>query len=185
MKTERELMLANEMYLANDPELVRMRAYAAEFMQQYNTSLPADDYLRRELLDKYFGAVGKHVEIRPPFYCDYGSFIYLGSNVYMNFNCILLDCNEIRIGDNCMFGPNVQLYTAYHPMEATPRNSGRELAAPITIGNNVWLGGGVIVCPNVTIGNNTVIGAGAVVTKPIPDNVFAAGNPCKVIREIE
>lgn len=184
-RSERELMLANEMYAPTDPELQKMHMQVRELMHAYNNSAPKDNDGRHKILKELLGGMGDAVEIRAPFFCDYGKHIYLGSTVFMNYNCVILDCNEVRIGDNVMFGPYVQVYTAYHPLEAGPRNSGRELAAPITIEDNVWLGGGAIICPDVTIGKNSVIGAGAVVTKSVPANVFAGGNPCKVIKEIE
>lgn len=185
MKSEREIMLANEMYLPSDPELSSLSLNARSLLYEFNLTHPNDNTLRQKILEKLLGRFGSNVEIRPPFFCDYGKHIYIGSTVFMNFNCVLLDCNEITIGNDVMFGPNVQIYTAYHPLGATLRNSGRELAAPIWIEDNVWLGGGVIVCPKVKIGKNSVIGSGAVVTKSIPENVFAAGNPAKVIKEID
>jgi maltose O-acetyltransferase len=185
MKTERELMLANEMYAPNDPDLSAMRFMARVMLHKYNASQPGESAFRHEVLHELLGALGEDVIIEPPFYCDYGKNIYLGSNFFANFGCTFLDCNEIRIGNNVMFGPSIQLYTAYHPLEAKARNSGRELAAAISIEDNVWIGGAAIVCPKVTIGKNSVIGAGAVVTKSIPANVFAAGNPCRVIKEID
>jgi maltose O-acetyltransferase len=133
-------------------------------------------------LQELLGAVGEKPVITPPFHCDYGSNIFLGDRVYMNYGCVILDCNTVHIGDDTMFAPYVQVYAAYHPIDPTVRLSGRELAAPIRIGKNVWVGGGVIICPGVTIGDNTTIGAGSVVTKDIPANVVAVGNPCRVLR---
>ena len=185
MPSEKDIMLAGEMYLAGDPEIVAMRRKARMLLHKFNHSAPDDPDHRRLILQDLLGQMGQNLEIEPHFNCDYGSNIFVGDNVYMNFGCILLDCNTIQIGNNVMFGPSVQIYTAYHPLEAKARNSGRELAAPVSIGDNVWLGGGVMVCPKVTIGKNTVIGTGAVVTKSMPDNVFAAGNPCRVIKEID
>ena len=130
------------------------------------------------------GEKGEGVYIEPPFYCDYGSNIFLGNKVYMNFNCVILDCNIVRIGDGTMLGPAVQIYAATHPLDAAQRAAGPELAYPVTIGRDVWIGGGAIIGPGVTIGDNTTIGAGSVVVKDIPANVFAAGNPCKAIRQL-
>ncbi len=184
MKTELEKMLAGELYDASDATLVQMRYDARAHFTRFN-QIPYDaEPERRAALEKMLGYMGKNVNIQPPFYCDYGTFISIGDNGFMNFNCTFLDCAHITIGDNFQCAPNVQLYAAYHPVIASERDKGPELAAPIVIGNSVWLGGGVIVCPGVTIGHNTTIGAGSVVTKDIPANVFAAGNPCRVIREL-
>ena len=186
MKTELEKMLSGELYDARDPELQSIRNKARELFFRYNNT--SYDFKhneeRNEILRELLGEYGSGNDIQTPFYCDYGRNIYIGSNLYINFNCTILDCAEVRIGNNVMFGPNVQLYTAYHPIIASERIKGPGLASPITIGDNVWLGGGAIVCPGVTIGKNTTIGAGSVVTKDIPDNVFAAGNPCRVIRKL-
>lgn len=177
-------MLDGALYIASDPELVEMRAKARNLFYRYN-QIPVDNMEERKaLLSEMFGKIGENIDIQTPFYCDYGTNIYAGENLFMNFNCIVLDCAKVTFGDNVACGPNVQIYTAYHPIIASERIKGPELASPISIGNNVWLGGGAIVCPGVTIGDNTTIGAGSVVTKNIPANVFAAGNPCRVIREI-
>lgn len=184
-RSEREKMLAGELYDAADPELAALRLRARQLTRQYNLTREDEDDLRESLLREVFGATGERVSIEPPFYCDYGSNIYLGENFYMNFGGVILDCNIVRIGANVQCGPSVQLLAATHPLAAAERIAGLELGAPITIGDNVWLGGGVIVCPGVTIGANTTIGAGSVVTRDIPANVFAAGNPCRVIRELE
>jgi maltose O-acetyltransferase len=184
MKTEREKMLANELYLAADPELVSMTRKAQNLTHAFNLSLPAEIEKRREIVQQLFGAVGRKFEIRPPFYCDYGCHIYAQENLYINFDCVILDCNKVYLGRNVLLAPKVQIYTAYHPLDPETRKSGLELAAPIAIGDDVWIGGGAIICPGVTIGNNTTIGAGSVVTKDIPANVIAAGNPCRVIRDV-
>ena len=184
MKSELEKMLSGELYDASDAELTKMRLRARSLFTAYNL-IPADQYEERKaLLGELFGSTGKAIDIQTPFYCDYGSNIYAGENLFLNFNCIILDCATVTFGRNVFLAPNVQIYTAYHPVIASERIKGPELAAPITIGDNVWLGGGVIVCPGVTIGSNTTIGAGSVVTKNIPSNVVAAGNPCKVIRQL-
>lgn len=184
-RTEREKMLAGELYVASDAELRALRLRARQLTRQYNQSREDEGDLRASVLRQLFGAVGATIEIEPPFYCDYGGNIYIGENFYMNFGGVILDCNEVRIGANVQCGPSVQLLAATHPLSAAQRIAGPELSAPITIGDNVWLGGGVIVCPGVTIGANTTIGAGSVVTRDIPANVFAAGNPCRVIRALE
>lgn len=184
MPTEYELMLASEMYAPADEALQSMRQTARRLMWRLNQSDPDNQSERRSVLLELLGTIGIDSQIEPPFYCDYGSLIFLGENVFINYNCVLLDCNKIVIGDNCMLAPGCQLLTAYHPLEANLRNSGRELAAPIVIGNNVWLGAGVIVLPGVTIGDGAVIGAGSIVTKSIPANSLAVGNPARVIREI-
>ena len=184
MATELQKMLDGELYVAADPQLVEMRVKARTLLTEYNTIPFEKTEERQEMIGRMFGKVGRNPDIQAPFYCDYGSHIYAGENLFMNFNCVVLDCAEVRLGNNVQFGPNVQIYTATHPLIAAERIKGPELAYPITIGNNVWLGGGVIVCPGVTIGDNTTIGSGSVVTKDIPANVFAAGNPCRVIKEL-
>lgn len=184
MMTERERMLAGELYDAGDPELVAMRKRARRLTRAFNGTTEDEEERRAEILRELFGAVGS-VTIEPPFYCDYGSQIRVGTGVFMNFDCVILDCAAVEIGDRVMFGPGVHIYTATHPLPAAERVKGPELAAPIRIGENVWIGGGAILCPGVTIGANTVVGAGSVVTKDLPAGVFAAGNPCRVIRQLE
>lgn len=181
-KTEKQKMLAGELYLAADPELAAESQRAARLLRLYNQTGVDDRDRRTELLQELFGSLGKNPQIVPPFHCDYGIHIHAGENFYMNYGCVILDCNEVRIGDNVLCAPYVQIYAAYHPTDPTIRLTGRELAAPVTIGSNVWIGGGVIICPGVTIGDNTTIGAGSVVTKDIPANVVAVGNPCRVLR---
>lgn len=180
-KTEKQKMLAGELYLAADPELAAESKRARRLLRMYNSTTEDEPELRSQILNQLFAKVDL-VEIVPPFHCDYGSNIYAGNQLYMNYGCVILDCNTVNIGENVKCGPYVQIYTAYHPTEPEIRLSGRELAAPIRIGNNVWIGGGAIVCPGVTIGDNTTIGAGSVVVKNIPANVVAAGNPCRIIR---
>lgn len=182
-KTEYEKMLAGELYDAGDKQLFEMRVKARAWMQQYNQT-GYDKPGREKLLKQLFGKLGKNADIQTPFFCDYGCHIELGDNFYANFNCVFLDCNYIKIGNNVMFGPNVQVYAAYHPVAAAERIKGPELAAPIIVGDNVWIGGSSIICAGVTIGENTTIGAGSVVTKDIPANVLAVGNPCRVLREL-
>jgi len=173
------------MYDPMDAQLVADRLKARLGFQEIN----AIEEDRKEERDRLFyelvGKAGDGLYIEPPFYCDYGYNIKLGQTVFMNFNCCILDVAEVSIGDHAMLGPNVQIYTATHPLEARARNSGREFAKPIRIGNNVWIGGNAVICPGVTIGNNVVIGAGAVVTKDFPNDVFIAGNPAKIIKAID
>lgn len=175
-------MLAGELYLPADPELSAERKRARELVRLYSGSSEDDD--RSGTLKQLLGSVGKRVKIHPPFRVDYGYNVHLGNDVYMNYGCVILDCNEVRIGDNVMLAPYVQIYTATHPLAPIVRNQGFEYAFPITIGNSVWIGGGAIILPGVTIGENSVIGAGAVVTKDVPPNVLAAGNPARIIRKI-
>jgi len=183
--TEKEKMIAGEMYNPSDALLTSERHQARLLFQEINSLNEDSVEKRNELLNTLIKNAGQKLYIEPPFYCDYGYNIIAGDNVFMNFNCCILDVCKVTIGDNCMFAPNVQIYTATHPLEAEARNSGREFAKPITIGHNVWIGGNATICPGVTIGNNVVIGAGAVVTKNFPDNVFIAGNPAKVIKTID
>ena len=183
MRTEREKMLAGELYDPLDPELVQARNRARDLCQDLNATREADQQRRRQILTELFGLGGDSVWMQPPFYCDYGSNIYLGERVFFNFNCVVLDVCRVEIGNFTLFGPAVQIYTATHPMNAALRRV-QEFGKPITIGSDVWVGGGAIICPGARIGSRTVIGAGSVVTRDIPDGVFAAGNPCRVIREI-
>ncbi len=185
MPTEKEKMLTGEMYDAMDPQLVTERRRARELCNALNDSHDAERELRERILMELFGTVGDAIWIEPPFYCDYGTNITLGSNVYFNFNCVILDPASVTIGDNAMFGPAVQIYTATHPIGASERREGLELAQPIEIGPDVWVGGGAIILPGVHIGARSVIGAGSIVTRDIPEDVFAAGNPCRVIRHID
>lgn len=185
MRTEKEKMLAGEPYQAWDDELYSARIQCRKTLQKLNNSIP-DTGEWRSAIDELIPSGDEKTYIEPPFRCDYGSNIIVGKNFYCNFNCILLDVNTIEIGDNVLLAPNVQIYTAGHPLDVKARvEEGVEFGLPIKIGNNVWIGGGAIICPNVTIGDNTVIGAGSVVTKDIPANVVAAGNPCRVIKSIE
>ena len=179
MRTERRKMLAGELYEAFDPELVQARERASDLCRELNATREQEQETRRRILMELFGSGGDSVWMQPPFFCDYGSNIYLGERVYFNFNCIVLDVCEVQIGDYTFFGPAVQLYAASHPMNARLRHT-HEFGRPIQIGCDVWVGGGAIICPGVTIGSKTVIGAGSVVTKDIPAEVFAAGNPCRI-----
>lgn len=183
MRSEKEKMLAGEPYNGFDPQLVAERTRARELCQALTALPPSHDAERAALLEQLFGAA-TNVYVTPPFYCDYGRHITLGRNVYFNFNCVILDVAPVEIGDNVLFGPAVQVYTATHPLDADERRSGIESGEPIAIGDDVWIGGGAILCPGVTIGARSVIGAGSVVTRDIPADVFAAGNPCRVVRSL-
>jgi maltose O-acetyltransferase len=185
MRSEKEKMLAGELYVATDPQLVAERRRARDLLHALNASRDAETELRASILRELLGATGEGVFIEPPFHCDYGSNIHLGDRVYFNFDCVVLDVARVTIGSDTMFGPAVQIYTATHPMEYQPRRAGREFAKPVTIGSDVWVGGGAIILPGVTIGSRTVIGAGSVVTRDVPEGVFAAGNPCRVLRLLE
>jgi maltose O-acetyltransferase len=185
MVTEKEKMLRGELYDASDPQLVRECRRARDLTRELNDSRTGAMEERRRIIARLFGSVGERVWIEPPFYCDYGTNIHLGNAVYFNFNCVILDPARVDIGDNVLFGPNVQVYTATHPMEHATRRQGLELAKPVWIGSDVWVGGGAIICPGVRVGARSVVGAGSVVTRDVPEGVFAAGNPCRVIRALE
>jgi len=183
MKTELEKMLAGELYDAMSPELVAGRDRARGLCQALNATAEAQRDERRQILTSLFGAGGDTVWMQPPFFCDYGSNIQLGERVFFNFNCVVLDVCPVRIGSFSLFGPAVQIYTPLHPLNAEQRRS-KEFGKPVDIGSDVWVGGGAIILPGVRIGSRAVIGAGSVVTRDIPGGVFAAGNPCRLIREI-
>jgi maltose O-acetyltransferase len=183
-KSEREKMLDGELYLAIDEELSLMHLKAANLLYTFNHTSPEQLNQRKDIISSLFGKIGVNFGIKPPFYCDYGCHIFAGNNLYINYDCTILDCNTVHLGNNVLLAPKVQIYTAYHPTNPQVRLTGKELAVPVIIGDNVWLGGGVIVCPGVSIGSNVTIGAGSVVTKNIPNNVVAVGNPCRVIREV-
>lgn len=180
MRSEKEKMIAGELYLAGDALLVKERQEARALLEKFNREL--DPSAREAMLKGIFGKVADRVYIEPNLRFDYGYNLFVGKNFYANFDCIFLDVCPITFGDNCMLAPNVQIYTASHPLDPTERNSGREDGAPVTIGNNAWLGGGSIILPGVTLGDNVVVGAGSVVTKSFPDNVVLGGNPARVIR---
>jgi maltose O-acetyltransferase len=181
--SQREKMLAGEMYDPLDPELVAARVRARDLCQALNATRESDEEERRQILRQLFARGGESVWMQPPFFCDYGANIELGERVFFNFNCIVLDVCRVRIGDYTLFGPAVQIYTPMHPFNAEQRRR-QEFGKPIEIGSDVWVGGGAIILPGVRIGSRAVIGAGSVVTRDVPDSVFAAGNPCRVIREI-
>ncbi|PVH26729.1 sugar O-acetyltransferase [Sphingobacterium corticibacter] len=184
MKTAKEKMIAGEPYRADGRELFDERQKAKEVLMEYNNLAPACIKDRARIIKNLFGKTGKAFWIEPPFRCDYGYNIEIGENFYANFNLTILDCALVAIGDNVMFGPNVSLFTAGHPIHAEPRVAGWEYALPIHIGDNCWIGGNTVINAGITIGENTVIGSGSVVTKSIPANVVAVGNPCRVIKTI-
>ena len=184
-RSQRERMLAGDLYIADDPELARDALRAAELTKAFNDSSPADAAERRRLLTELLGSLGERSEIKPPFYCDYGYHTHVGSGTFVNFGLVALDVAPIHIGDDVQIGPYVQLLTATHPLEPGLRRAKLESAEPIAIGDNVWLGGGAIVCPGVTIGADTVVGAGAVVTSDLPPCVLAVGVPARVVRRLE
>lgn len=182
--TEYEKMLAGEMYDPRDPHLMNLRLKARRLFQKINSINDDSKESRDKLFYELFGPSGVNLWIEPPFFCDYGLNIEVGESVFMNFNCCILDVCKVKIGSRVMMAPSVQIYTATHPMNAKERSSGKEYGAPVTIGDDVWIGGGAIICPGVTIGHRVVIGAGAVVTKDVPNDSFAAGNPARIIKEI-
>ncbi|MEG0813552.1 MAG: sugar O-acetyltransferase [Clostridium sp.] len=191
--TEKEKMLAGELYDCGDRELLERWHLAKDLVRDYNSCCSSDSKLKTQILNELLGAQGKNLWITAPFFVDYGNNIYLGNNCEINMNCTFLDDNKIIIGDNALIAPNVQIYTAFHPQNpkerfGEPKTDGsfkfcKTQTAPVVIGNNVWIGGGVIILPGITIGDNVVVGAGSVVTKDIPSNKISYGNPCKVIRD--
>ena len=184
VKSEKEKMLAAELYDPLDPELCKERQRCRDLCRLLNDSREDQRQERKRIVTELLGRASD-VWIQPPFYCDYGTNISLGAKVFFNFNCVVLDVMQVAIGSNVLFGPCVQIYTATHPISAVERRKWLESAKPITIGSDVWVGGGAIICPGVTIGNRTIIGAGSVVTRDIPPDVFAAGNPCCVLRPLD
>lgn len=183
MNTEKEKILAGELYDATDPQLTAERTRCRDLCKRLNDSRENQAEERKEILTELFGRP-TDAWIQPPFYCDYGTNISLGKKVYFNFNCVVLDVMEVVIGDHVLFGPAVQIYAATHPLDADERRGGLESGKAVKIGSDVWVGGGSIICPGVTIGDRAVIGAGSVVTRDIPADVVAAGNPCRVIRPL-
>jgi maltose O-acetyltransferase len=183
MATEREKMLAGELYDPLDAELVAARIRARDLCRALNETRESEETERRRILQDLFGAGGDSVWMQPPFHCDYGSNIHLGTRVFFNFNCVVLDVCEVRIGDGTLFGPGVQILTPLHPMDAVLRRE-REFGKAVQVGADVWVGGGAFILAGVRIGSRSVIGAGSVVTRDIPEAVFAAGNPARVIRSV-
>ena len=183
MRTERQKMLAGELYDPFDPELVAAREHARSLCYTLNATREPEQSERRQIIEALFGTGGDTVRMQPPFYCDYGSNIHLGNRVYFNFNCTVLDVCEVHIGDYTLFGPGVQILTPLHPFNAALRRT-QEYGKPIQIGADVWVGGGALILAGVRIGSRTIIGAGSVVTRDIPEGVLAVGNPCRVIRDV-
>lgn len=182
--TEKEKMISGRLYNPNTAELIKARECAKNLCWEYNSLKPAQTEEKNLIIKKLFGSIGNNFQIEPNFFCDYGFNIFAGKNFYINHNCVILDCAKVSFGDNVFIGPNCGFYTAEHPFKATERNTLLEYAKPITVKSNVWLGGNVCVIGGVTIGANSVIGAGSVVTKDIPDNVLAVGNPARPIKNI-
>ena len=184
MKTEKEKMLAGELYNPLDKKLSDRRLKTRLLIKELNDAREDQPDERARILKELIPDAGVDLWLQPPFYCDYGSNIKIGERVFFNFDCVVLDVAQVTIGSRTLFGPNVQIYTATHPINPMERASGLEYAKPISIGEDVWIGGSAVICPGVNIGARSVIGAGSVVTKDIPADVFAAGNPCKVIRSL-
>jgi maltose O-acetyltransferase len=184
MSTEREKMLAGELYQAWDPDLIEGRAFAKAVLREINSAQGGNRAIIKAALGRLLGGMGADAWIEPPFHCDYGKNIHLGDGVFFNFNCVILDGAKVEIGARSIFGPHVQIYTASHPMDSDERAKGLEFSKPISIGTDVWVGGGAIILPGVKIGNRCVIGAGSVVNRSLPDGVLAAGNPCRIIRPV-
>ncbi len=182
--TQREKMLTGKLYDPTDTELKELRLKARQIFEQFNRTSRTDIVERTQFLKQLFGTTGERIFIEPSFKCDYGCNIHVGENFFANFDCVILDVAEVRIGNNCMIAPQVGIYTATHPLDAVERNSGRELGFPITIGDNCWIGGHATINPGVTLGNNVVIASGAVVTKSFGDNVLIGGCPARVLKEI-
>lgn len=184
MNSEKEKMLSGQPYKAFDEQLFKERQRAKDLIFRINTLHPDKLPERNAMLASLLGPTGRHFHIEPPFYCDYGYNIAIGENFYANYNCTLLDCAPITFGNNVMLGPNIAFFAAGHPLHYQPRDAGYEYAFPITIGHSVWIGGNTVVNAGISIGDHSVIGSGSVVTKDVPPNVLAAGNPCKVLRPI-
>jgi maltose O-acetyltransferase len=185
MRSEKDKMLNGELYNAADTELVKERENARRLTRLFNQTLETEVNKRIDILKELFGSTGENLYVEPTFRCDYGYNIHVGENFYANFDCVILDVCEVRIGDNCLIGPGVHIYTATHPLNPYERIAGLEYGKPVTIGNNVWIGGRAIINPGVHIGNNVVIASGAVVTKDVPDSVVIGGNPAKIIKKLE
>lgn len=183
-RTNRERMLAGDLYISDDPDNERESKRAVKLQSQYTAAYAEDPDGARPILADLLGSLGDDAHIKPPLYVDYGTFISVGARTFINYNLTALDVAPITIGEDCQIGPNVQLLTPTHPVEPQPRRDRLEAAKPISIGDNVWLGGGAIILPGVTIGDNSLIGAGSVVTRDIPANSVALGNPARVVREI-
>jgi len=184
MASEKEKMLDGELYDASDPELVREQQRARRLTRRYNETAPDDETDRRDLLEELLGSLGEDCQIEPPLRCDYGYNIHVGENFYANVDCVILDVCRVEIGRNCLLGPGVHIYTATHPTEAGDRATGLEYGKPVTVGDDVWIGGQAVLNPGVTVGDNAVVASGAVVTEDVPDNVVVQGNPATVVKEL-
>ena len=183
-KTEKEKMLAGELYSPDDEELHALHLLAEKKFEKYN-KIPAKKAKKRDkAIKKLFGKTGERIRVGTPFYCDYGCNIEVGENFFAHYGCIILDVNKVKIGKNCFIAPNVGIYSATHPVKAEERYNGVEYGFPVTIGDNCWIGGGAVICPGVTLGDNVVVGAGSVVVKDVPSDVVVAGNPAKIIRKL-
>lgn len=185
MASEKEKMLNGERYDPEDSELRAERDHAHNLTRRYNQTTPEESEKRQDLLEELFGSLGNESYIEPPFRCDYGYNIHVGKDFYANFDCVILDTCRVDIGQNCMMGPAVHIYTATHPLDANERIKGPEYGKPVTVGDNVWIGGQAILNPGVSVGDNVIIGSGAVVTEDVPDNVVVQGNPATVVKELE
>lgn len=185
MGSEKSKMLNGELYDADDPELVAERNRARERTRRYNRTSAEDRAERQALLNELLGSCGDDCVIEPPFRCDYGSNIHVGEGFYANFDCVILDVCRVEIGTNCQIGPGAHIYTATHPLDASERVEGLEYGKPVTVGDNVWIGGQAVLNPGVTVGDNAVIGSGAVVTDDVPANVVVQGNPATVVKELD
>jgi maltose O-acetyltransferase len=181
-RTEKQKMLDGALYRASDEELVTDRMRAAALLRELNAE--SDPELRRATLARLFGRIGSNANVMPVFACDYGFNVVAGHNLFINYNCVMIDCAPIVIGDDVQLGPAVQIYTAHHPLDAAARREGLESASPVTIGDNVWIGGGAVICPGIVIGDDAVIGAGSVVTRDVPAGAVVAGNPARILREV-
>jgi maltose O-acetyltransferase len=185
MATEKEKMLNGDLYDAGDPELVAEREHARTLTRRYNRTTADDRRERRELLDELFGSCGDDCHIEPPFRCDYGYNIHVGGNCYANFDCVILDVCRVEIGQDCRIAPGVHIYTATHPLDPAERATGLEYGKPVTVGDNVWIGGQAVLNPGVTVGDNAVVASGSVVTEDVPEAVVVRGNPATVVKELE
>ena len=183
--TEKEKMIAGQRYVNNDPELAKDRRRTWKLVNEFNDTMKTDPDAGSDIIKKIFKRTGKKVDIQAPFQCDYGYSIEVGENFFANYGCTFIDVGKIKFGDNCLLGPNVQIYTVDHAFDVAERNRGVEIPGPVTIGDNVWAGGSAIITPGVTLGNNVIIAAGAVVTKSFGDNVLIGGNPARIIKKLK
>jgi maltose O-acetyltransferase len=185
MPSERERMLAGELYDPADPALVEARADARELTGEYDRTGPREDQRRRELLEELFGTVGEHAVVEPPFRCDYGFNVEAGDRFFANFDCVFLDVCPVEFGDDCMLGPAVHVYTATHPLDAATRSEGREYGKPVRVGDDVWVGGQAVLNPGVSVGDRAIVASGAVVTRDVPADVVVQGNPAEVVKRLD